>query len=160
MVSAMLAGTAGHLYMQTNQRDNNLIHFARSADGALTEIGRRATGGAGAGSLNFRSNPMGLVAEGANSMVLTDDRRFLFVTNVGDNSVSSFAIGVEGELTLLDLKPSGNVVAGPLGTAKSLAFARSSRTLYVLHTNGADNIMNRTSQKCQVRMIFAQLRKA
>jgi 6-phosphogluconolactonase (cycloisomerase 2 family) len=83
---------------------------------------------------------MGLVAEGANSMVLTPDRRLLFVTNVGNNSISSFAVGDNGELSLLDTKPTGNAATGQLGTAKSLAFRASSRTLYVLHTIGPANI--------------------
>lgn len=132
--------TGGHLYMQTNEAENAIIHYARSVDGKLTEKERRATGGSGAGPLNFRANPVGIVAEGANSMALTPDRRFLFVTNVGDNSVSSFTVGKFGELTLLDLKPTGVTATGELGTAKSVAYAASSRTLYLLHTIGPDNI--------------------
>lgn len=134
------SGTGGHLYMQTNERENRVVHYLRSADGRLTEADRCPTGGSGAGPLNFRANPMGLVAEGANSMILTSDHRLLFVTNVGDNSVSSFAVGSDGQLRLLDVIPTGSAVTGQLGTAKSLAYGASSRTLYVLHTIGSDNI--------------------
>jgi hypothetical protein len=78
--------------------------------------------------------------EGAGSVILTPDRRFLFTTNGGDNSVSSFAVGEEGRLTLLDCKPTGNPVEGRSGTAKSLAYAPSSSTLFVLHSFGPDHV--------------------
>jgi len=45
--------------------------------------------------------------EGAASVILTPDRRFLFTTNGGDNSVSSFSIGEDGHLNLLDVKATG-----------------------------------------------------
>jgi len=41
--------------------------------------------------------------EGAASVILTPDRRFLFATNGGANSVSSFAVDEDGRLTLLDV---------------------------------------------------------
>jgi len=59
--------------------------------------------------------------QGANSVILTPHRRFLFATNGGDNPVSSFALGVNGKLNLLDAKRTGNIVAGRSGTAKALA---------------------------------------
>jgi hypothetical protein len=43
--------------------------------------------------------------EGAASVILTPDRRFLFATNGGANSVSSFAVDEDGRLTLLDVQP-------------------------------------------------------
>lgn len=133
-------GMGGHLYMQTNETENSIIHYVRSIDGKLIESDRRATGGSGIGSFNLRANPMGLVAEGASSILVTPDRQLLFVTNVGDNTVSSFSVGVAGELTLLDVKPTGNTPTGGFGTAKSVGYAASSRTLYVLHTIGPGNI--------------------
>jgi hypothetical protein len=78
--------------------------------------------------------------ESANSVILTPDRRFLLATNGGDNSVSSFAVGVDGKLTLLDVKRTGNVVAGRSGTAKALAYSPSHGTLYVLHSFGPDHL--------------------
>ena len=46
----------------------------------------------------------------------------------------------DGKLRLLDAKRTGNIVAGRGGTAKSLAYAPSSRTIYVLHSFGPDHI--------------------
>src|SRR5919201_667928 len=63
--------------------------------------------------------------EGAGSVILSPDRRFLFATNGGDNSVSSFAVGDQGKLKLIDTKPTGNAVEGKSGTAKSLAYSPS-----------------------------------
>jgi 6-phosphogluconolactonase (cycloisomerase 2 family) len=126
----------GHLYTQTNEVKNAIIHYRWSPNGSLAEVERVATGGAGSGELSpiyhvNRPNDY----EGAGSVILTPDHRFLFATNGADNSVSSFAVDKEGRLTLLDVKPTGNT---ELGGAKSLTYAPLSRTLYVLHTSGPD----------------------
>jgi 6-phosphogluconolactonase (cycloisomerase 2 family) len=128
----------GHLYMQTNETRNSVVHYRRSANGAITEVARVLTGGAGSGELSpiyhiNRPNDF----EGAGSVILTPDRRFLFATNGGDNSVSSFAVDKEGRITLLDVKRTGNPTSGG---AKSLAYAPSSRTLFVVHTFGPDHL--------------------
>src|SRR4029077_17886709 len=128
----------GNLYMQTNEVRNVVVHYRWSASGTLSEVGRVATGGAGSGELSpsyhvKRPNDF----EGAGSVILTPDRRFLFTTNAGDNSVSSFAVSEDGELTLVDTKRTGNATNGG---AKSLVYAPSSRTLFVVHTFGPDHI--------------------
>jgi 6-phosphogluconolactonase (cycloisomerase 2 family) len=128
----------GHLYMQTNEVRNTMIHYHWSANGALVEVERVATGGPGSGELSpiyhvNRPNDF----EGARSVIIAPDRRFLFVTNAGDNSVSSFAVDKEGRLTLLDVKRTGDTQSG---SAKSVAYAPSSRTLFVVHTFGPDHL--------------------
>jgi len=50
MSSEMSMNGHGHLYMQTNEVKNALIHYHRSANGSLTEAERVATGGAGSGT--------------------------------------------------------------------------------------------------------------
>src|SRR6201982_1713030 len=135
-------GRGGHLYMQTNEVKNAVIHYHRSANGTLTEVERVATGGAGSGTFKPISGQESApnAFEGAGSVILSPDRKFLFVTNGGDNSVSSFAVAEDGGLTLVDCEPSGNPVMGKSGTAKSLAFAASKRILYVLHSFGPDHL--------------------
>jgi hypothetical protein len=132
----------GHLYIQTNEVRNCIIHYYRAPDGTITEAGRIFTGGAGSGTYKPVSNQDDApnAFEGANSVILTPDRKFLFATNGGDNSVSSFGVGVDGKLTLVDAKRTGNIVAGRSGTAKALAYAPSHRTLYVLHAFGPDHL--------------------
>ena len=135
-------GRGGHLYMQTNEVKNTIIHYHRSANGTLTEVERVATGGAGSGTFKpisgQESAPNSF--EGANSVILSPDRKFLFATNGGNNSVSSFAVGDQGRLTLIDTKPTGNSVEGKSGTAKSLAYCPSKDMLYVIHSFGPDHI--------------------
>ena len=132
----------GHLYIQTNEIQNAIIHYRRSASGTLSEVERCLTGGAGSGTFKpisgQESAPNSF--EGASSIVLTPDRRYLFTTNGGDNSVSSFRVKEDGGLTLVDCKLTGNPVEGRSGTAKSLAFAPSSGTLFVLHSFGPDHL--------------------
>ena len=132
----------GHLYMQTNEVRNCVIHYHRSADGTIAEAERCYTAGAGSGGYNpiihrdSTPNPF----EGARSVILSPDNRFLFATNAGDNSVSSFAVGADGRLTLIDAKRTGNVVPDRSGSAKSLAYDASTGTLYVCHALGPDHI--------------------
>jgi hypothetical protein len=133
--------SAGHLYTQTNEVRNCIIHFVRAADGTITEVERVFTGGAGSGTYKPVSNQEDApnAFEGANSVILTPDHRFLFTTNGGDNSVSSFAASVDGKLTLLDVRRTGNIVDGRSGTAKALTYSPSHRMLYVLHAFGNPN---------------------
>jgi len=137
-----MKAAGGHLYMQTNEIKNVIIHYHRTAEGALSEVERVATGGAGSGTFKpisgQESSPNAF--EGAGSVILSPDRRFLFATNGGDNSASSFAVGKDGRLTLVDRKPTGNPIEGKSGTAKSLEFSPSTGILYVLHSFGPDHL--------------------
>src|ERR1700757_44824 len=135
-------GKPGHLYMQTNEIKNAIIHYERSSTGALTEVERIKTGGAGSGEFKPISGQESApnAFEGASSIIFTPDRRLLFTTNGGDNSVSTFRVSEDGRLSLVDVKPTGNPVEGRSGTAKSLAFAPSTRTLFVLHSFGPDHL--------------------
>ncbi|HWG61348.1 MAG TPA: hypothetical protein VG253_06510 [Streptosporangiaceae bacterium] len=132
----------GHLYMQTNEIQNCVIHYLRAPDGKITEMERVFTGGAGSGTYKPISGQESApnAFEGANSVIFTPDRRFLFTTNGGDNSVSSFAVGGDGKLTLVDAKRTGDVVDGRSGTCKALAYSPAHSTLYVLHAFGPDHV--------------------
>lgn len=70
----------GHLYMQTNEIQNAIVHYRRAANGTLTEMERIATGGAGSGVFKPISGQDSApnAFEGAGSVVITPDRRFLF----------------------------------------------------------------------------------
>src|ERR1700745_930449 len=135
-------GRGGHLYMQTNEVKNTIIHYHRSGNGTLTEVERVPTGGAGSGTYKPISGQESApnAFEGAASVILSPDRRFLFATNGGDNSVSSFSVGDHGKLKLIDTKPTGNAIEGKSGTAKSLAYSASKEMLYVVHSFGPDHI--------------------
>ena len=135
-------GDSGHLYIQTNETRNVVIHYRRAQDGTITEVERTATGGGGSGTFKPISGQDSApnAFEGAGSVIVTPDKRLLFATNGGDNSVSSLSIDKNGRLTLVDVQPTGNPVDGRSGTAKSLAYAPASGTLYVLHSFGPDHL--------------------
>jgi 6-phosphogluconolactonase (cycloisomerase 2 family) len=105
-------------------------------------VERVVTGGAGSGTFKPTSGQESApnAFEGAGSVILSPDRKFLFATNGGDNSVSSFAVDERGRLKLIDTKPTGNAVEGKSGTAKSLEYSPSKRMLYVVHAFGPDHI--------------------
>src|SRR5215472_10595539 len=132
----------GHLYTQTNEIRNCVIHYFRAPDGKLSEMERVFTAGAGSGTFKPVSGQESApnAFEGANSVILTPDHRFLFATNGGDNSVSSFAVNIDGKLSLLDAKRTGNVVPGRSGTAKALSYSQSHKLLYVLHAFGPEHL--------------------
>src|SRR5262249_13710287 len=132
----------GHLYMQTNELENAVVQYSRSANGAIEEVDRVSTGGAGSGEFKPTSGQESApnAFEGAGSVILSPDRRVLFATNGGDNSGSRFAGAHGGRLTLIDVCSTGNPVEGRSGTAKSLAYAPETGTLYVLHSFGPDHL--------------------
>ncbi|GAB2902617.1 hypothetical protein GCM10027093_44760 [Paraburkholderia jirisanensis] len=136
------AASVGHLYMQTNELQNSIVHYRRAHTGSLEETQRIATGGKGSGVFKPVSGQASApnAFEGAGSVILSADSKYLFATNGGDNSVSSFAVGSDGDLRLIGVERTGNEVAGKSGTVKSLAYAASSRTLYALHAFGPDHI--------------------
>jgi 6-phosphogluconolactonase (cycloisomerase 2 family) len=142
MGKSMSNGKGGHLYTQTNEVKNAVIHYTRGEDGRLVEIERVSTSGAGSGTFKPISGQESApnAFEGAGSVILSPDRRFLFTTNGGDNTVSSFSVSGDGRLTLLDCKPTGNSVDGKSGTVKSLAYSSTKGMLYVLHSFGPDHL--------------------
>jgi 6-phosphogluconolactonase len=102
--SMTIAARVGVLYAMTNQRPNQIAVFARDADGSILEVQRVATGGAGSPEGNPPFPQHHLDTDGA--VKLTEDGKLLFAVNAGDNTVSSFSVGPQGLLTLVDRKPS------------------------------------------------------
>src|SRR5258708_10296678 len=70
--SKTLTRDGGHLYMQTNETRNAIIHYLRSANGTITEMERIPTGGSGSGVFRPIYEASGPNAfEGAGSVILT-----------------------------------------------------------------------------------------
>lgn len=133
----------GSLYIQSNAAEaNEVFHYGRRKDGTLSPIGKHTTGGKGSGTYKplTDQDPAPNAFEGAGSVILSPDRKMLFTTNGGDNSVSSFRVDSDGHLSLIDCKPTGEAVEGRSGTAKSLAYSDKHRTLYVLHAFGPNHL--------------------
>ncbi|QDV91736.1 Lactonase, 7-bladed beta-propeller [Phycisphaerae bacterium RAS2] len=133
----------GGLYIQSNAAQaNEVFHYGRRKDGTLSLIGTHLTGGKGSGTYKplTGQDPAPNAFEGAGSVILSPDRKLVFTTNGGDNSVSSFRVDSNGHLLLIECKPTGEVVEGGSGTAKSLAYSDKHRTLYVLHAFGPNHL--------------------
>ena len=89
----------GAVYVMSNKLDGNSIFaYGRKADGRLKLIGEYATGGLGSTDFDGGEGLDPLISEG--SVVLSDDRRYLFAVNAGSNTVSSFRINDDLSLRL------------------------------------------------------------
>ncbi|QEC68893.1 lactonase family protein [Panacibacter ginsenosidivorans] len=119
--AANAAGTGGgHLYTQSNAAEQNTIWvFSQSADGMLTKQQEVNSGGAGYGA--------GLGSQGA--LILNETHSLLFAVNAGDNTVSSFSVAADGNLTLKHTAASGG--------AKPNSVAVHGNILYVLNTGSS-----------------------
>lgn len=89
--------TSGAVYTQTNESDNRLVVFRRSAGGLLSHAASYETGGAGDGRAHLTSQ---------GSVVLTGEHRHLLVCNAASDDVSVFALEGDG-VTLLGRTPAG-----------------------------------------------------
>jgi 6-phosphogluconolactonase (cycloisomerase 2 family) len=148
-VDAPASDLVGHVYLQTNETQNRIMHFGRNEDGQLELRNSIPTGGAGSGVFKPISGQESApnAFEGAGSVILAESNTLLFTTNGGDNSVTSFRVSPDGNLTMIDRQSTGEPVTARSGTAKSLVYRRQSRTLYVLHAFGPNHLRSYTVAK-------------
>src|SRR3954470_20204992 len=104
-----------NIYTQTNEAENKIINFRQGDDGKLTEVQRVPTGGRGTDG--FSSVPYTGEAEpdsltSSNAVIASKDKKQLFAVNAGNNTVSCFAVGGDGMLTLTDTQSTGNGLSG------------------------------------------------
>lgn len=113
---------------------NQVLMYSRAQDGGLTLLGRFDTGGQGSGpSIRFAGDGLGA----AHSVELSQDRRWLFVTNFGSDDVSVFRVFKQG-LYLTDVastRPSGDPSAGFPNSV-----TQHGDLVYVLNSGGAGSI--------------------
>jgi 6-phosphogluconolactonase (cycloisomerase 2 family) len=109
---ALADGAPGGVFAGTNHNNttdpgepaNQVVMYHRAADGRLSLAGRYDTGGQGSGpGQRFAGDGLGA----GNSVKLSDNRRWLFVTNAGSNDVSVFRVKRAG-LVLTDVAPTGD----------------------------------------------------
>lgn len=132
----------GHLYTQTNETANKIIHYKQNNDGTLTEMDRVATGGKGTGgfspSTGEESVPDSLLSSA--SVIASKDHKYLFAVNAGNNTVSCFSVKDGGHLMLMDTQSTDHGMVGKYGTASTLAYNAADQVLYVGHSFGPDHI--------------------
>ena len=117
--SAAPAGVV--LTMSNAAKANKVLLWSRANDGALTFIGRTATGGKGSGS--------GLGNQGG--LTLSDDGNWLYVVNAGSDSVSVFSVNGT-TLTRTDVEPSRG--------DKPISVTSYGSLVFVLNAGGNGNI--------------------
>ncbi|PRC93205.1 lactonase family protein [Solimicrobium silvestre] len=127
---------ANQLYTQSNETANVIVHFSRSATGAITVVDRTSTGGVGTNGIKSGGAPAAPGPDtlaSQHSVIISPDKSTLFAVNAGDNSISVFAINqTTGSLTL-EKNTSTNGL-----TPNSLAF--NNGYLYVTFQGGSDQL--------------------
>jgi 6-phosphogluconolactonase len=114
----------------TNQVENAVAVFNRTADGMLTPAGEFSTGGAGdpvPQGTDPATDP--LASQGA--LILDQGNQFLFAVNAGSNQISVLKISPTG-LDLVGVFDSGGV--------RPISLALRENLLYVLNEGGTPNI--------------------
>jgi len=106
------------VYLQTNDAvANEVLAFARQADGGLEPLGRFATGGRGTGLPHLASQ---------SSLALTADGHLL-VVNAGSDDVSLFAVEDDG-LRLADRVGSGGAAPTSVAVSGDLVYVLNNGT--------------------------------
>jgi 6-phosphogluconolactonase len=111
--------TVGAVYFETNSPGTNYIQVLyREPDGQLRTGPAVSTGGAGTNQASPFAKYGFALLDSANSVVLSDNGKYLFAVNAGDNSVSSFVVHPHGMITLASHVPSGGVLPVSVATEK------------------------------------------
>ena len=139
-------GHAGAVFVQTDATSGNaILSYRRSADGALTFVGRVATGGNGGTAGGATADP--LASQG--SLVSAADGSALLAVNAGSNSVSVF--GVHGaDLTLRQTIASGGLFPDSIAVHGDL--------VYVLNAGGDGSVSGFRLDDGRLRPITAGTR--
>ncbi len=100
---------AGMVYIMTNAADNNEVGaFIRTPGGTLQPDSLYGTQGSGTGPGQTGRGVDPLSSQG--SLVLCPSGRRLFAVNAGSSTISGFMAGMDGQLTLTSIVPSGGMM--------------------------------------------------
>lgn len=120
---------AGAVFVMNNSATRNqIVSFARAADGSLQKAGTFATGGRGSGGV---TDPL----ESQGSLTLSQDRSLLFAVNAGSGELSVFRVN-GSTLALVDRQPTAG--------SEPNAVAQHGRLVYVLNVGGSSNVVGFT----------------
>ena len=102
--SAVFVGTNHNNTTDPTEPANQVAYYRRATDGRLSLVGYYDTGGQGSGpSQRFAGDGLG----SGSSLKVSDDGRWLLVTNAGSNTVSVFRIRKD-RLERTDVEPTGD----------------------------------------------------
>jgi len=117
--------TGAVFVMNNSATRNEVIAFARAADGSLQQSGIFSTGGRGTGGV---TDPL----ESQGSLTLSQDHSLLFAVNGGSSEVSVFQVH-GSRLALVDKQLTGG--------AEPNAVAQHGNLVYVLNVGGSSNVV-------------------
>jgi 6-phosphogluconolactonase (cycloisomerase 2 family) len=136
----------GFVFSQSNNPQANSVYvFKRKADGTIKLFETIKTGGKGTSS----QQPFGLpVVDSADSIVLSGDRKLLFVVNDGSNSVTSFTVA-RGGLRRADIAKSHGVLPVSLATHGNVLYVLNgvSGNVFGYHFNSHGKLTRITGSK-------------
>ncbi|MBI3883553.1 MAG: beta-propeller fold lactonase family protein, partial [Sphingobacteriales bacterium] len=119
-MSATSPTNSGYVFTMSNSTTSNeLLQYTIENDGSLSFKQSLSTGGTGTGA--------GLGDQGA--VTLSTDKKFIFVVNAGDSSVSSFTISSVGAVAL--------VGKYSLAGVRPISVTQRGNLVYVLNSAGA-----------------------
>lgn len=108
---------SGMVFTMTNSsKGNEIIAFRRNKDGILNRMKSYPTGGRGTG--NQKVDP--LSSQG--SVILSPNGNMLFNVNAGSNSISSFRVSAQGELSLKAVTHSNGTMPNSLSALSNVLF--------------------------------------
>jgi 6-phosphogluconolactonase len=118
--------TTGAVFLMTNSNTGNeILQFVRNPNGSLVSVGKTPTGGNGTGGT---TDPLA----SQNSLLLTQDSRFLLAVNAASGTISSFAV-FGAILIPTDVVSSGGGFPN--------AIAQSGNLVYVLNAAGNSDVV-------------------
>jgi 6-phosphogluconolactonase len=116
---------SGAVFVMTNAAENNeILSFARMADGSLFDRHVFATGGRGSGGT---IDPL----QSQGSLLLSEDRSLLFATNAGSGDITVFRVNGP-RLERIQVEPSGG--------SSPVAITQHGELIYVLNVGGNDSV--------------------
>jgi 6-phosphogluconolactonase len=116
---------SGFIYTESNATTGNeILIYKQHNNGNLTFKGIVASGGNGVGIFQ------GLGLDGQGALALSKNKEWLFAVNAGSNSVSSFKIHNNGDLTLVDTETTGGTVPISVCSHRNI--------LYVVNVGSSD----------------------
>ena len=118
-------GVVGSVYIISNSASGNqVIAYARAADGTLTWKANYATNGVGIS---------GLTGSNQGALVISEEGRWLIVVNAGSNDISVFSVNQKG-LTLTDKVSSQGTMP--------ISVTIQGNVVYVLNAGGSESTGN------------------
>lgn len=116
----------GQAALPATDAGNEVVSYARFADGSLELVGAFPTGGIGENIRNSGANPLA----SQDPLIVSGDGRFLYAVNAGSDTVTAMEIASDMSLTAINTVST----AGVSGMQNPVSLTLRNGVLYVLNT--------------------------